>query len=63
MDLNTVREALTPLLGIILFFCIVRWAYSKRSARVYEEAANLPFMDDDDSVPGENGAVEQRKMI
>ncbi|MDR0234310.1 MAG: cbb3-type cytochrome c oxidase subunit 3 [Zoogloeaceae bacterium] len=63
MDLNEVRGVLTPLVGIILFLCIVRWAYSKRSARVYEEAANLPFTDDDDSVPGENGATEQRKMI
>ncbi|MCL2021875.1 MAG: CcoQ/FixQ family Cbb3-type cytochrome c oxidase assembly chaperone [Betaproteobacteria bacterium] len=63
MDLNDIRGVLTPLLGIILFLCIVRWAYSKRSAHVYEEAANLPFMDDDDSAPGESGAAEQRKMI
>jgi len=63
MDLNDVLGVLTPLLGITLFFCVVRWAYSRRSARVYEEAANLPFMDDDDSVPNERGAAEQRKMV
>jgi len=63
MDLNDVRGVLTPLVGIILFLIVVRWAYGKGSKRVYDEAANLPFTDDDDSAPGETGAAEQRKMI
>ncbi|MCL2076213.1 MAG: cbb3-type cytochrome c oxidase subunit 3 [Betaproteobacteria bacterium] len=63
MDLNDVHGALTPLLGLILFFAVVYWAYGKKSVSVYEEAANLPLMDDDDSAPGESGAVEQRKTI
>jgi cytochrome c oxidase cbb3-type subunit 4 len=56
MDLNDISGALTPLLGIVLFLGIVYWAYGRKSASVYEEAANIPFMDDD-PVSGESGTV------
>jgi cytochrome c oxidase cbb3-type subunit 4 len=53
MDINDFRAILTPLLGIILFLCVVKWAYGKKSKQGYEEAANLPFAEDDDSGPGQ----------
>jgi cytochrome c oxidase cbb3-type subunit 4 len=63
MEFEDIRGVLTPLLGIVLFLAIVRWAFGKESKKVYDEAANLPFMDDDDSAPDENGAANQRKTI
>jgi cytochrome c oxidase cbb3-type subunit 4 len=62
MDFNDIRGVLTPLLGIVLFLAIVRWVYGRKSGKVYEEAANLPFMDDD-TVPGNSGTASQRKTI
>jgi cytochrome c oxidase cbb3-type subunit 4 len=53
MDINDFRAILTPLLGIVLFLGIVKWAYSRKSRQGYEEAANLPFAEDDDSEPGQ----------
>lgn len=53
MDIiSDLRGVLTPALGIVLFLGIVKWAYSRKSKAVYEEAANLVFADDDDSEPG-----------
>jgi cytochrome c oxidase cbb3-type subunit 4 len=51
MSLNELRSILTPVVGIVLFLIIVKWAYSKKSRKGYEEAANLPFADDDEE-PG-----------
>ncbi|MDR3322601.1 MAG: cbb3-type cytochrome c oxidase subunit 3 [Zoogloeaceae bacterium] len=64
MDFNDFRAVLTPLVGIILFLCVVKWAYGRKSKQVYDEAANLPFTEDDDSESGETPApVDQRKML
>jgi cytochrome c oxidase cbb3-type subunit 4 len=60
MDL--LRSILTPVVGIVLFLMIVKWAYGEKSKQGYEEAANLPFADDDEQ-PGQGGPViDQRKM-
>ncbi|GHT93731.1 hypothetical protein AGMMS49545_13670 [Betaproteobacteria bacterium] len=64
MDINDIRGLLTPIIGIILFLGIVMWAYGKKSKRGYDEAANLPFADDDDDTASlKADAADQRKMI
>lgn len=45
MDTNDVR-ALWTLLSFLVFVAIAVWAYSARSGRRFEEAARLPFDDD-----------------
>jgi len=46
MDLNDIRAWHTVVL-LILFVGIVIWAYSKRRKRDFDEAANLPFADEE----------------
>ncbi len=46
MDINTVRGLITLAL-LILFIWLVVWAYSKKRAKTFNEAANLPFADED----------------
>ncbi|MBF8221781.1 cbb3-type cytochrome oxidase subunit 3 [Halomonas sp. 328] len=47
MDMGTFR-GITTLLILIAFIGIVAWAYSKRRKKDFDEAANLPFADDDE---------------
>ncbi len=35
------------LLGLVLFIGIWVWAWSKRRRKAFDEAANLPFLDDE----------------
>ncbi|PAV26757.1 cytochrome c oxidase cbb3-type subunit 4 [Tamilnaduibacter salinus] len=46
MDLNDVRGIHT-LLVMVAFLGIVWWAYSAKRRKPNDEAANLPFEDDD----------------
>jgi cytochrome c oxidase cbb3-type subunit 4 len=46
MDVNTHRAAVT-VITFILFLGIVVWTLSKRRSAEFEEAANLPFGQDD----------------
>ncbi len=46
MDLNDLRSILT-LLAFLCFLGIVAWAYHGRSRRGFDEAAQLPFDDED----------------
>jgi cytochrome c oxidase cbb3-type subunit 4 len=46
IDINTLRGLLTLLL-LILFICLFAWAYSKKRASAFSEAANLPFADEE----------------
>jgi cytochrome c oxidase cbb3-type subunit 4 len=46
MDVNTLRAAVT-VITFILFLGIVMWTLSKRRSAEFEEAANLPFGQDD----------------
>jgi len=46
MDIDLVR-ALITLVSFIAFLAIVAWAWSGRRKRRFEEAANLPFADDE----------------
>ncbi|MCG8686147.1 MAG: cbb3-type cytochrome c oxidase subunit 3 [Desulfobacterales bacterium] len=46
MDLNDIRAWHTAIL-MFSFIGIVIWAYSKRRKSSFDEAANLPFADQD----------------
>ncbi|MFT5896252.1 MAG: cytochrome c oxidase cbb3-type subunit 4 [bacterium] len=46
MDVNDLRTIITTL-SFIIFLGIVYWAYSGRQKSRFDEAANLPFADDD----------------
>lgn len=46
MDLNDLRIGVT-LLSFVVFAGIVRWAWSRRNRRAFDEAANLPFVDEE----------------
>lgn len=47
MDMGTFRGLITLVL-LIAFLGLVWWAYSKRRKPDFDEAANLPFADDDE---------------
>jgi cytochrome c oxidase cbb3-type subunit 4 len=46
MDINDIRAVLT-LVGFLSFCGIAAWAYSSRARKGFEEAAALPFDDDE----------------
>lgn len=46
MDANTLR-GLSTIAMMVMFGVIVYWAYSGRQKKRFDEAANLPFADDD----------------
>ncbi|WP_413891561.1 cbb3-type cytochrome oxidase subunit 3 [Candidatus Skiveiella danica] len=45
LDTNTLRS-LATVVCFVTFMGIVAWAWSRRNARDFEEAANLPFEQD-----------------
>lgn len=45
MDINTLRSIAT-VVSFITFVGIVLWAWSRRNAKDFEEAARLPFEQD-----------------
>lgn len=46
MDINDLRSIVT-VLSFALFLGIVWWAYGKGNKQRFEEAANLPFAEDE----------------
>jgi cytochrome c oxidase cbb3-type subunit 4 len=46
MDINTMRGVFTAL-ALIAFVGVWIWAWSKKRKKGFDEAANLPFADDD----------------
>jgi cytochrome c oxidase cbb3-type subunit 4 len=52
MDLNDMRALLT-VLAFVAFLGIVWWAYHRKSRKGFDEAANLPFVED--TLPGSSG--------
>ena len=46
MDINTIR-GITTALALIAFIGVVIWAWSKKRKTDFDEAANLPFADDE----------------
>ncbi|RCV87614.1 cbb3-type cytochrome oxidase subunit 3 [Billgrantia montanilacus] len=55
MDTGTFRGIITFLL-IVAFLGITWWAYSRRRKPDFDEAANLPFADDDDQTTRDSSA-------
>ena len=49
MDVNILRTAVT-VLSFVAFIGIVCWAWSRRHRAAFDEAAQLPFLDDDRSM-------------
>ena len=45
LDINILRSAVT-VVSLAVFLGIVAWAWSKRRANDFDEAANLPFEQD-----------------
>ncbi len=45
MDVNTLRS-ITTVAALVVFLCIVFWAWSKRRDADFEQAAHLPFEQD-----------------
>ena len=46
MDVNDMR-VVVMLLGLVLFLGIWAWTWSSRRRAAFDEAARLPFLDDD----------------
>ncbi|MFZ2288644.1 MAG: cbb3-type cytochrome c oxidase subunit 3 [Halopseudomonas yangmingensis] len=52
MDINTLR-GISTIFVLIGFIGITWWAYSAYKKKDFDEAANLPFADEDDAAPRE----------
>ena len=59
MDTGTFRGLITLVL-IFAFIGIALWAYSKRRKPDFDEAANLPFADDDEQPTSDKHALRER---
>ena len=60
MDTNDVRIILM-LLGLALFIGIWVWAWSSRRRKGFDEAANLPFLDDQAKRAADSAAKEKKQ--
>ena len=49
MDLSDLRTIVTTV-SFVAFVGVVFWAYSKEQKARFDDAANLPFVDDDEGV-------------
>ncbi|MCL2524810.1 MAG: cbb3-type cytochrome c oxidase subunit 3 [Betaproteobacteria bacterium] len=47
MDINDLRSLIT-VVGLLCFLAIVVWAWGKSSKKRFDEAAQLPFAEQDD---------------
>lgn len=54
-SINQIRIIFT-VLSFVCFLLIAFWAYSKTSKKQFDEAANLPFADDEDGSLQAGGA-------
>ena len=52
MDINTLRSMGTAV-SFLTFVAILWWAFNPRSKRAFDEAAGLPFADED-TQPGKH---------
>ena len=57
MDINDIRAWQTAVL-LVSFIGIIFWAYSKRRKKDFDEAANLPFADEDRN----RATIEKEKL-
>ena len=54
MDINDLRGISTAVL-LVAFIGLIAWAYSSKRKKSFDEAANLPFADDDGAADRGNG--------
>jgi len=54
MDINDLRSLFT-VVTFVMFIAIVWWAYSAKRKQAFEEAAMLPFSDDEPAAVTRNG--------
>lgn len=52
MDINTFR-GIGTIFALVAFIGICAWAYSSRRKKDFDDAANLPFADEEQSKDGE----------
>ena len=57
MDVNTLRS-ITTVVFLIMFLGIVAWAWSSRNRAAFDEAAALPFGDDELNKANNGGTRE-----
>jgi cytochrome c oxidase cbb3-type subunit 4 len=50
MDVNDLRSAVT-VISLLLFLCLVAWTWSRRRKADFDEAAQLPFVDEASATP------------
>ena len=50
VDINTLRSIFTVII-FVAFIAIWIWAWSKKRKAEFDEAANLPFVDDEPAKP------------
>lgn len=60
MDINTVR-GLSTVFVAIAFFGVCWWAYSPKRKKKFDEAANLPFADEEQSQLSARKENEQQR--
>jgi cytochrome c oxidase cbb3-type subunit 4 len=60
IELNTLRSLVT-LLSFVVFAGIVFWAWSKNNQRRFDEAANIPFLDESEEYPQPVAATNDNK--
>jgi len=53
LDINQLRSLVT-VVSLLLFVGLVAWTYSRRRHAAFDEAAQLPFLDDDTSTQHES---------
>ncbi|GAA5785018.1 hypothetical protein GCM10007860_02730 [Chitiniphilus shinanonensis] len=53
MDAQTLVRVIVTVLAFVCFVGICLWAYSGRARKGMDEAAQLPFLDDDKPGPGD----------
>lgn len=58
MDINDLRSAMTVVMFVV-FLGIVFWAYSSKRKRAFDEAARLPFDEDDSMDAGKSGIPQE----
>lgn len=60
MDINDLR-GLSTLFLFIAFVGLCIWAYSSKRKKSFDEAANLPFADEETSQPGKQDKREENR--
>lgn len=59
MDTNDLRAVFT-VLTLVTFLAIVWWAYGSKRQQAFDEAAQLPFTDDDELDAGSKPAIRHQ---